>query len=212
MNRQHYELIAGESAKFWEIQVRGSTTSTAYGRIGSKGQKTTKKFPTPDEARLAAEKLVKQKLKKGYRASVFPLDLLNKSLTPNRTQILPPRRLGWASCCARCASGVVDTVVRKRTTGAVYWHDQDQEDWESEGVAKLRYCYVGNDYGSSDEDFETQWNEKCRQVGETLVNMLKQNGVRYHWNGDPGQVVTVEGYLPRKRWRGEHFCADDEDE
>ena len=66
MKKQRYELIAGKSAKFWEVQVKGSSMTTAYGRIGTKGQSSTKKFADADTAKEAAQKLIQQKVNKGY--------------------------------------------------------------------------------------------------------------------------------------------------
>jgi predicted DNA-binding WGR domain protein len=66
MRKQHYELISGKSAKYWEVSVRGSSLTTAYGRIKTKGQRTVKEFESPKAAKTAAEKLIAQKLKKGY--------------------------------------------------------------------------------------------------------------------------------------------------
>ncbi|HVY47406.1 MAG TPA: WGR domain-containing protein [Minicystis sp.] len=62
-----FELSEGTSSKFWEIELAGDSFSTTYGRIGAKGQTTTKTFPTPEKARVEHDKLVAEKLKKGYR-------------------------------------------------------------------------------------------------------------------------------------------------
>ena len=66
MKKQRYELIAGKSAKFWEVSVKGSSMTTAYGRIGTKGQSSVKEFLSPAAAKSAAEKLIAEKIKKGY--------------------------------------------------------------------------------------------------------------------------------------------------
>ena len=49
MKKQRYELIAGKSAKFWEVGVVGKVITTAFGRIGTEGQSTTKEFPSDDD-------------------------------------------------------------------------------------------------------------------------------------------------------------------
>ncbi|MGZ3423537.1 MAG: WGR domain-containing protein, partial [Polyangiales bacterium] len=61
-----YELSEGTSNKFWEIELEGSSFTTRYGRIGTEGQVTTKSFATPVEAKKAYEKIVAEKVKKGY--------------------------------------------------------------------------------------------------------------------------------------------------
>lgn len=53
--------------EFWEIEVAGTRVVLRYGRLGSKGRKTTKVYDTDDEARRAAMQMVARKEKKGYR-------------------------------------------------------------------------------------------------------------------------------------------------
>ena len=55
-----------KSSKFWNIQLEGNSHTVTYGRIGSAGQSSNKSFPSEDAARKDAEKLVKEKLGKGY--------------------------------------------------------------------------------------------------------------------------------------------------
>ena len=46
--------------------------TTAYGRVKTKGQSTVKEFESPKAAKTAAEKLIAQKLKKGYTQTGGP--------------------------------------------------------------------------------------------------------------------------------------------
>jgi predicted DNA-binding WGR domain protein len=63
---KRFEFIEGGSKKFWEIGQTGCDMTVRYGRIGTNGQTQTKTFP--DEARTAREvqKLIAEKVKKGY--------------------------------------------------------------------------------------------------------------------------------------------------
>ena len=63
---RRFEYSAGNSHKFWEISVRGAEVSVHYGRIGSQGQKNVKSFPDRVAASKHAEKLMNEKLQKGY--------------------------------------------------------------------------------------------------------------------------------------------------
>lgn len=54
------------SAKFWEVDVEGSTVTVRFGKIGATGQTTLKDFDSGDAARAHAEKLISDKIKKGY--------------------------------------------------------------------------------------------------------------------------------------------------
>src|SRR5262245_38703427 len=61
-----YEFSEGTSNKFWEISVSGKTFTTTYGKIGASGQTTLKTFGSEAEAKKEADKLVAEKVKKGY--------------------------------------------------------------------------------------------------------------------------------------------------
>src|SRR5262245_24414826 len=61
-----YEFSDGKSNKFWEIALDGRSFTTIYGRLGSAGQSTTKKFGSPGEAAREHDKLVAEKVRKGY--------------------------------------------------------------------------------------------------------------------------------------------------
>ena len=56
-----------KSNKFWEVEAKGSSINILYGRVGTKGQTSVKKAKSPDGAKAEVEKLIKSKLKKGYK-------------------------------------------------------------------------------------------------------------------------------------------------
>jgi predicted DNA-binding WGR domain protein len=55
-----------KSSKFWNIEVKGASHSVTFGRVGSNGQSITKDFKDEAAALKDAEKLVKEKVGKGY--------------------------------------------------------------------------------------------------------------------------------------------------
>ncbi|MFN8607998.1 MAG: STM4015 family protein [Vulcanimicrobiota bacterium] len=55
-----------KSSKFWNISLEGSFHTVTYGRIGSAGQSASKSFASQELARKDAEKLIREKLGKGY--------------------------------------------------------------------------------------------------------------------------------------------------
>lgn len=63
---RRFEFVQGTSNKFWEVTVDGSSLTTSWGRIGTKGQSKTKSFDSPESAIQAQDKLVAEKLKEGY--------------------------------------------------------------------------------------------------------------------------------------------------
>ncbi len=56
----------GKSSKFWQIDVDGSRHTVRYGRVGTAGQVQAKDFVSEADARRAAERLIAEKLRKGY--------------------------------------------------------------------------------------------------------------------------------------------------
>lgn len=57
----------GSSNKFWNATVEGTSFIVHYGRIGTDGQKSEKKFDSAAEAEKAYDKKLAEKLKEGYR-------------------------------------------------------------------------------------------------------------------------------------------------
>ena len=64
--KRHFEFVEGSSKKFWEIWMDGTSFCTKYGRIGTDGQETVKEFDSVDKAKKEHDKLVAEKVKKGY--------------------------------------------------------------------------------------------------------------------------------------------------
>src|SRR5262249_32675493 len=55
-----------KSHKFWDIDVQGASLTVTFGRVGAKGQTQTKTFADAAAAQKEADKLVREKLGKGY--------------------------------------------------------------------------------------------------------------------------------------------------
>jgi predicted DNA-binding WGR domain protein len=66
MSRREFQLIEGDARKFWSIELEGAAHTVRVGRIGTAGQTQRKEFATAAEARSSHDKLVAEKLKKGY--------------------------------------------------------------------------------------------------------------------------------------------------
>lgn len=57
----------GDASKFWRVRVENSLQTVRYGRIGTDGHELTKTFDNAVLASKATEKLIREKLGKGYR-------------------------------------------------------------------------------------------------------------------------------------------------
>ena len=70
MDKRYFEFIGGNSAKFWEVAIRGNDVTVRFGRIGTQGQTLVKSFPDTEAAVRHAEKLTASKIGKGYAEAV----------------------------------------------------------------------------------------------------------------------------------------------
>ena len=64
--RRYFEYRDEKSNKFWEITTTGSEYTVRFGRIGSRGQSQTKRFPNEESAWHDAARLIAEKMRKGY--------------------------------------------------------------------------------------------------------------------------------------------------
>jgi predicted DNA-binding WGR domain protein len=69
-----------KSSKFWNIELAGNAYTVNYGRIGTDGQTLTKSFSDEAGAKKEVEKLIKEKLGKGY------VDAAESGVSPTQTE------------------------------------------------------------------------------------------------------------------------------
>lgn len=67
LRTRYFECTEGGSSKFWEITLCNDYHSVRFGRIGTTGQELTRSFSGPQQARADCERLVRQKIAKGYQ-------------------------------------------------------------------------------------------------------------------------------------------------
>ncbi|MBA3538387.1 MAG: WGR domain-containing protein, partial [Deltaproteobacteria bacterium] len=61
-----YEFTEGSSSKFWQIDLKGESFTTTFGKIGTSGQTSLKQWKDAATAKKEHDKLVAEKTKKGY--------------------------------------------------------------------------------------------------------------------------------------------------
>ena len=67
MQRREFHFSEGSSDKFWAIELEGKQFTVQFGRTGTSGQTQLKEFGTEAESVKAYEKLIAEKIKKGYQ-------------------------------------------------------------------------------------------------------------------------------------------------
>jgi uncharacterized protein (TIGR02996 family) len=69
---RHFEYRDGKSDKFWDIDLQGKSFTVRFGRAGTAGQTQTKGFADEGKAKAAHDKLIQEKLAKGYVEKALP--------------------------------------------------------------------------------------------------------------------------------------------
>lgn len=65
-----FEIDDAGVKRFWDIQLRGKTCTTRWGKVGTDGRTTEKSFASRAAAKQAFEKLVAEKVAQGYAERV----------------------------------------------------------------------------------------------------------------------------------------------
>jgi uncharacterized protein (TIGR02996 family) len=83
---QTFQYSDAKSHKFWNIEVSGTSLTVTYGKVGTPGQTQTKTFASAEKAQAEADKLIREKLKKGYtettpQAAVSEAEAFERALT-----------------------------------------------------------------------------------------------------------------------------------
>jgi predicted DNA-binding WGR domain protein len=65
--RRDFINQTGDSNKFWNIDQVDNSYTVTWGKIGTEGRTNDKTFKSTDDCIKEVEKLIKEKLNKGYR-------------------------------------------------------------------------------------------------------------------------------------------------
>lgn len=78
----------GVSDKFWNIEYEGNTQKIVFGKTGTKGRETIKEFTDENECIRESEKLISQKIKKGYT------EILGNAEIPQKAELSEAEKTG----------------------------------------------------------------------------------------------------------------------
>ncbi|WP_291285995.1 DUF6493 family protein [Flavobacterium sp.] len=82
--KKNLKYIDGNSDKFWDIEVTGLDYTVTYGKNGTSGTSQTKSFATSEECLKMAEKILAEKIKKGY-SETGEVDVISKPKSAKST-------------------------------------------------------------------------------------------------------------------------------
>ena len=69
--KRHFELVEGNSSKFWEISTAGNDVTVRFGRIGTNGQTQTKDLCRRRRGRQARREAHQRKDREGLSGKDF---------------------------------------------------------------------------------------------------------------------------------------------
>jgi predicted DNA-binding WGR domain protein len=112
--------------KFWSIDLLDSTHTVHYGLAGKNGRKQTREFDSIDDAKSSLDKLVQQKLKKGF-----------VELHPHKVTLSEGSKDNWEGLYQSLCRDEGFEILRPKTSEI----DRVLDDWESEFAMKLPNSY-----------------------------------------------------------------------
>ena len=162
----------GSAHKFYEVTLDGCDVTIRYGRIGTDGQSSTKRYPTEEKARAEAQKKIKSKKRSGYEAAVKGV---RKKRAITRRQI----------SSQRSSSKQAPILWRFKSGAPAFGVFVDEQ-----------HCWVGNENGSIfmlNHQAEVQRQYRLADGVKCIVS----DDVWLYAGCDDGNVYDLTGKLPR---------------
>jgi hypothetical protein len=94
-------------------------------------------------------------------------------------------------CCQTCAGYDITQIAVKRVNagkevkGCVFWHAQDEQNWQRSGSMFLAFGNMDSGDLGGNIGLETTL------VGKIVVEALKKFNVPYEWDGSSGRRIKV---------------------
>ncbi|MDX2270700.1 MAG: DUF4132 domain-containing protein [Cyanobacteriota bacterium] len=116
MSERTFHFSDGKSDKFWKIILTGSSHTVHFGRVGTAGQAQTKEFASEAEAQKSHDKLIQEKIKKGYvevsdSTTIVPGSQPTSKAKSPQVKETPKESLGLAVDSANLEDGIPPAIV-----------------------------------------------------------------------------------------------------
>ncbi|HOY20851.1 MAG TPA: DUF6493 family protein [Haliscomenobacter sp.] len=184
--KRHLKYIEGNSDKFWQIEVNGQQFTVVYGKNGTAGTSQTKTFDTDEACLKTAEKLVAEKLKKGYSedgtVTVAASKAVNRPATEQKValqeildeydHIIKTRNLdGLLPFLQAKSSGHLEGLRKHINKAKRYWmnhvdltnepefHKKNKSTWGSRGDVEQGYIITLSAIALFDKSSISSWDE-----------------------------------------------------
>lgn len=151
----HYRLVYqdNKSHKFWQVTVSSNSYTVCFGKVGTSGTEQVKQAANSQEAIKFAEKLVAQKLKKGYviesQADDAPkgwLEQLINALIPTyKSEILRYKPANYRAIRLRYSNETFDLGLEEDPEGDYWEHFYSDYFYEHDAVYQFFEFYDDDD-------------------------------------------------------------------
>jgi len=160
-----------KSQKFWNIEQDGCAFTVNYGKLGTAGQTTQKSFDSEEKCEKEANKLVTEKMKKGYVESTEddvksqkneakkyslsyeegeddgPQKIIDKILKDKRLPDLKFITIGyWGECFEQAPQKIIDAIIENKDKFAhiesLFIGDMDYEECEMSWIIQGDYSKI----------------------------------------------------------------------
>lgn len=115
MSEESLQFSEGNSDKFWKIKLEGNSFTVHFGRVGTSGQSQTKTFSSAAEAQKNYDKLVAEKLKKGYERTGQSVGTMPASTVVKDASVPSAKKEKEASGGASVVSQNTATAVMEKS-------------------------------------------------------------------------------------------------
>mmetsp|Transcript_10104 Transcript_10104/g.15114 ORF Transcript_10104/g.15114 Transcript_10104/m.15114 type:complete len:457 (-) Transcript_10104:223-1593(-) len=161
----YLECNSGGSSKFYEIVTENCEVTLRYGKIGSDGVTSVKRFKTNDETQSFVRSTMNEKIKKGYsdRSSVRDSESHEQTILKNYDDIIPD---------------VVQQQSKIKDENAFYLECSEDDltkfynmTWK-ENVVSCKYGIKGTSGNSAEKQFGTAMDAR-KYVDKVLADKLR---------------------------------------
>ncbi|MBI3957040.1 MAG: WGR domain-containing protein [Candidatus Kerfeldbacteria bacterium] len=217
---ERYEFRTETSSKFWEPMVKGNVVTVRFGKIGTAGQAHTKTFSSPMDAAAGYQKLVCEKLAKGYKPTSETVGWLLQHAAPDGAPVaigslyigehVPDEVIqdicGWATACLQHGM----TLEQFRNVWDRFLTGEDEELENALGETLVEVSELSSPIWLD----VTDWSEG--ELYELYAKAVESGGDRFIWfdnnayidivalRGDPGARAIEVCVLDEKNCQDEN--------
>ena len=184
-----------KSDKFWDIEFEGTTQTVVYGKTGTTGREAVKEFATPEECTKESEKLITQKLKKGYT------ELAEGEAAPEKREYSEEEK--------------ADYFFWEAIEKSYKYNKKDWEDYDLEEHIEKLTAYLSKYSEEKLILFEKTLQEKLislytapiAELSIILENEYEKEGDTYNFDG----YISDDGFIYFRCWlllKGKEFYDD----